>query len=518
MPRLTKVCCKSRVATPFVENFLDELGRNSLFFNLVSDKVLHKVTRPALGYQASINRNPGRVLAPRAAYLLLAVAILCLTFSPVFHGAAAGGRPNIIFLLTDDFGYGDLGCYGGAFVPTPNLDRMAREGIRFTQFYVASPICSPSRTACTTGMFPARWRITSYLQTRKGNAECGQADFLDPNAPSLARLLKSAGYATAHIGKWHMGGGRDVTNAPSILNYGFEECVSTWESPNPHPDITATNWIWSPQDKVKRWDRTAFFVDKTLDFLGRHPGQPCYVNLWPDDTHTPFVPNPSLKAKYGARDNPNGELNFKGVLDEYDRQIGRLFTGLRQLGATNTLVLFSGDNGPLPAYEHRRTGGLRGSKLSLYEGGIREPLLVWWPGHSPAGFLNEKTVFSAVDLLPSLCRIGSATIPPDIAAQLDGEDLSSALTGATPRRTKPLLWEYGRNSNSFAFPNAPLDRSPNVAIRDEDWKLLINAEGASAQLFNLNNDPKEETDLATQEPARTKLLSKQALKWRQALP
>jgi arylsulfatase A-like enzyme len=428
-------------------------------------------------------------------------------------------RPNIIFVLTDDFGWGDLVCYGGSFVPTPNLDRVSREGIRFTQFYVASPICSPSRTGCTTGMFPARWRITSYLQTRKGNAECGQADFLDPQAPSLARLLKASGYATAHIGKWHMGGGRDVTNAPSILEYGFDECVSTWESPNPHPDITAANWIWSPQDKVKRWDRTAFFVDKTLDFLRRHPNQPCYVNLWPDDTHTPFVPGPEMKSKYGGGPNPNGEPNFKGVLEDYDRQMGRLLDGLRQLGiATNTLVLFTGDNGPLPTYEHRRTGGLRGSKLSLYEGGIREPLLVWWPGHAPAGRVNKRTVMSTVDLLPSLCKLAGVSIPDAVAAKLDGEDLSSALSGGAPRRTRPLFWEYGRNTNSFAYPAARRDRSPNMAMREGDWKLLVHADGSGAQLYNLASDAKEEKDLALSKPAVTKRLSEQVLSWKRTLP
>jgi arylsulfatase A-like enzyme len=117
-------------------------------------------------------------------------------------------------------------------------------------------------------MFPARWRITSFLQDRKGNRACEQDDYLDPRAPSVARLLKDAGYVTAHFGKWHMGGGRDVTDAPKFAAYGFDEHAGTWESPQPHSDITATNWIWSPQDKVKRWQRTAFFVDKALDFLG----------------------------------------------------------------------------------------------------------------------------------------------------------------------------------------------------------------------------------------------------------
>lgn len=428
-------------------------------------------------------------------------------------------KPNIIFVLTDDFGYGDLGCYGGEFVPTPNLDRMAREGIRFTQFYVASPICSPSRTGCTTGMFPARWRITSYLQTRKGNAECGQADYLDPSAPSVARLLKSAGYATAHFGKWHMGGGRDVTNAPPISRYGFDEWVSTWESPDPHPDLTATNWIWSPNDKVKRWKRTEFFVDKTLDFIRRHPNQPCYVNLWPDDTHLPFVPSPELKEKYHAGNNTSGEPNFKGVLEEYDNQMGRLLSGLEKLGvAGNTLVVFTGDNGPWPSYERRRTGGLRGCKLSLYEGGIRQPLLVWWPGTAPAGRVNEQTVLSAVDLLPSFCRLAGVTIPEEIAAKLDGEDLSAAFTGGAPVRSKPLFWEYGRNEKSFSYPKTPGDRSPNLAVRDGKWKLLINADGSGAELYNIESDARETRNCVSEQAELAARLSRAALGFRKSVP
>lgn len=452
--------------------------------------------------------------------LLCAVFVLSLVCdSADVIAASQPTRPNLIFVLTDDFGWGDLGSYGGGLVPTPNLDRVAREGTRFTQFYVAAPICSASRAGCLTGRFPARVRITSYLQTRQGNAACGQADFLDPKTPTLARLLQSGGYATAHIGKWHLGGGRDVTNAPSILTYGFDECVSTWESPNPHPDLTATNWIWSPQDKVKRWDRTAFFVDQTLDFLRRHPNQPCFVNLWPDDTHTPFVPGPEMRKKHGAETAKETVAHFKGVLEEYDRQMGRLLDGLKQLGlATNTLVLFTGDNGPAPTYEHQRTGGLRGSKLSLYEGGIREPLLVWWPGRAPAGRVNERTVFTTVDLLPSLCAIARVPVPAKVAAELDGEDLSAALTGGAPIRNRPVFWEYGRNSKSFAYPRAPRDRSPNVAVRDGRWKLLINADGSDAQLYDLTADPKEEKDLAATQPELVRRLSGQALSWRRTLP
>jgi arylsulfatase A-like enzyme len=428
--------------------------------------------------------------------------------------AAVSPKPNILFILTDDMGYGDIGCYGGKFAPTPNIDRLAHEGIRFTQYYSVSPICSPSRTGLTTGMFPARWNITSYLQTRAGNRACEQADFLNPAAPSLARTLKAAGYATGHFGKWHMGGGRDVTNAPLFAAYGFDEHASTYESPEPHPDITATNWIWSPHDKVKRWDRTAFFVDKTLDFLRRHKGQPCYVNLWPDDVHTPWVPNQERLGLYPS--GPAEERKFRAVLDEYDRQMGRLLAGLKELGLEGqTLVIFTSDNGPLPSFRGSRSGGLRGSKLSLYEGGIRMPFIVRWPGHTPAGRLDDQSVLAATDLFPSLCAIAGVELPK--AAAFDGEDLSALLLGNSGVRTRPLFWEYGRNTNAFDYPRGA-DRSPNVAMREGNWKLLVNADDTDLQLYDLKSDPKEVTNVAAANPEVAARLKDKVLAWRKALP
>ena len=421
----------------------------------------------------------------------------------------ARDRPNIIFVLTDDMGFGDVGCNGGKFVPTPNIDRLAGEGTRFTQFTVASPICSPSRTGFTTGMFPARWHLTSYLQTRAGNRACEQADFLDARAPSLARTLKGAGYATGHFGKWHMGGGRDVKNMPPITAYGFDEYASTWESPDPHPDLTATDWIWSPKDKVKRWERTGFFVDKTLDFLRRHKDAPCYVNLWPDDIHTPWVPADDVPKS----DSPE---NFRRVLAEYDRQVGRLLAGLKELGLEDkTLVIFSSDNGPLPTFGGARAAGLRGSKMSLYEGGVREPFIVRWPGRVPAGRVDTQTVANAVDLFPSVCAVAGAKLPE--GAALDGEDVSAAWLGQPLTRTKPLFWEYGRNNTSFKYP-AGRDRSPNVAVRDGKWKLLVNADGTQAELYDLEQDAHETRNLAEQEKEIAARLRQLALDWRRALP
>ena len=164
--------------------------------------------------------------------------------------------PNVIVIYIDDMGIGDIGCYGGRFVSTPNIDRLAAEGLVFSQYYSAAPVSSPSRCALTTGRFPLALGINTFLEKKAANKRCEQRDYLEASNFSMARAFQNAGYETAHIGKWHMGGGRDVKNAPSIYEYGFDEYVSTYESPDPDPVLTATDWIWSAKDSVKRWKRT----------------------------------------------------------------------------------------------------------------------------------------------------------------------------------------------------------------------------------------------------------------------
>jgi arylsulfatase A-like enzyme len=436
------------------------------------------------------------------------LALLLFSFClPLGAAQAADGkpaRPHIIFILTDDLGPGDLGCYGGRQAPTPRIDQLAKEGTRFAQYYSASPVCSPSRAGLLTGMFPARWRITNYLQTRKGNRASGQADFLDSGAPSVARQLKAAGYATGHFGKWHLGGGRDVDDAPKLTAYGFDEYASTWESPEPHAEIEGAT------ARVKRWERTAFFVDKALDFLRRHRDQPCFVQVWPDDVHTPWVPD-------GQAPRGDTPANFHPVLRETDRQLGRLFDGLGELGLDqNTLIIFASDNGAHPTFDGARSAGLRGSKWSLYEGGIRLPFIVRWPGRVPAGRVDEATVLTAVDLLPSLCAIAGAERPK--GAPLDGEDLSAALIGQTLARKQPIFWEYGGSAGRpFIYPKGR-DRSPNLAVRDGSWKLLINADGTGAELYDLAADRAEAHDLSAEKPDLAKRLAAAAQQWWRALP
>ncbi|MBE9462755.1 sulfatase-like hydrolase/transferase [Dyadobacter subterraneus] len=425
-------------------------------------------------------------------------------------------QPNIIIILTDDMGFSDVGTFGGKFVPTPNIDRIAKEGMKFTQYYSAAPICSPSRTGLLTGMYPGKWNFTTYLDNKKHNKDAEQIDFLNTEAPTMAKFFKKAGYATGHFGKWHMGGGRDVTNAPGFEKYGFDAHASTYESPDPDPALTATNWIWSDKDSIKRWDRTQYFVDKTLDFMQKHKGQPCFVNLWPDDVHTPWVPRTETEYKGKFPMNPQEEEAFKLVLKEYDVQIGRLLDGLKEIGEDkNTIIIFTSDNGPLPSFKGSRAAGLRGSKLSLYEGGTRMPFIVSWPGHIPEGKTDDNSVLNALDLLPSLAKIAGVSLPENYKG--DGIDRSTLFFGKPSVRQKDIFWEYGRNNIAYAYPKGE-DKSPNLAVRSGNWKLLMNSDGSDVQLYNIVKDKNETSNFEAAQPKLTSELKDKLITWWKSLP
>jgi len=416
-------------------------------------------------------------------------------------------KPNILIIYTDDMGIGDLSCYNNGWAKTPNLDKIASEGLMINNYYSTAPVSSASRVGLTTGMFPLEWGINTYLATKKHNSDCEQFDYLDISAPSMARILKEAGYTTGHFGKWHMGGGRDVKNAPQITEYGFDEYISTWESPDPDPVITASNWIWSNEDEVKRWNRTAYFVDKTLNFLSRHKGEPCFVNLWPDDMHTPWVQD---EEAAGHRNTWESQPNFQEVLVEYDIQMGRLMKGLKELGIDkNTIVIFTSDNGPAPSFKQIRANGLRGTKNSLYEGGIRMPFLVRWPDKIKAGKVDKNSLVFAADLLPSLCMIAGTALPEGYSWA--GEDMSKALIGKPQKRKKDMMWDFGRNKHYAQIKGA--NRSPHLALRRGKWKLLMNSDSTQIELYDMIKDEKETVNVAQSNPKLVKELSKALLEW-----
>jgi arylsulfatase A-like enzyme len=442
--------------------------------------------------------------------------------------AAPRPHPNVILILADDLGYGDLGSYG-CDIRTPHLDRLAAQGVRFTQAYVASPVCSPSRVAITTGQYPARHLINSYLDSRQANRQHGMRDYLDSHAPSIGRAFQQAGYATAHIGKWHMGGGRDVDDAPAPAAYGFDESLTSFEG-------LGDRVLWSDNlsqmsEKLghgkiihaSKTETSGIFVDRAIDFVRRNRHRPFYLQLWPNDVHDPFEPRPDLMAKYRRFSANKYVQQFYAVLDEMDRQLGRLIDAVDREGlAADTLIVFIGDNGPTawPRYYRESmdppgsTGGLRGRKWSLYEGGIREPLIVRQPGRVPAGRVDRQSVVNAVDFLPTLCRLAGVSAP---SVDFDGEDVSQAFLG-TPRPTRrDLFWEYGRDAG-YQYPGRSLDRSPNCAIRSENWKALVNADGSNLELYDLSTDSVERKNLAAQDPTRARELSDRLLTWRRTLP
>lgn len=417
-------------------------------------------------------------------------------------------KPNVVIIYIDDMGIGDIGCYGGKFVPTPNIDKLAQEGLLFNQYYSSAPVSSASRTGLTTGTFPIKQGINTYLDGKDRNRKCEQRNFLDDKAPSMARAFQNAGYATGHIGKWHMGGGRDVHNAPSIKNYGFDEYLSTYESPDPDPAITASNWIWCNKDSVKRWKRTEYFVDKSIEFVKRHKDEPFFLNLWPDDMHTPWVP------EFKQKDNKSWETKdaFIPVLAEMDKQIGRFVKALDEMGLSeNTIIILTSDNGPAPSFKSARSAYLRGTKNSLYEGGIRMPFIVRYPKKVKAGQVNNQSVLCAIDLYPTLCSIAGIKTEKDYKG--DGQNYSKVLLGKSEARRKTdLMWDFGRNKY-FLFPGNPYDKSPHLAIRSGKWKLLVNGDGSNVQLYDMEKDKFEKENIAEAHPKLVDKLSKKVCEW-----
>lgn len=305
-----------------------------------------------------------------------------------------------------------------------------------------------------------------------------------------------------------MGGGRDVYDAPSIIEYGYDEYLSTYESPDPDSAITATEWIWSEKDSIKRWNRTKYFVDKGIEFIKKHKEKPFFLNLWPDDMHTPWVPEclaDDKKSRFS-------EKAFIPVLSELDRQIGRLVVALDDMNLSpNTILIFTSDNGPEPSFSQLRSAGLRGTKNSLYEGGIRMPFIIKYPARIKPGTINTNTVVCSVDLYPSLCSI--AGIHTEKGYEGDGADMSKALLCREETlRKKDLMWDFGRNEY-FKYPNESFNKSPHLAIRSGKWKLLVNSDKTDMQLYDIENDKYEKNNLVSSHKYIAETLADKVITW-----
>jgi arylsulfatase A-like enzyme len=455
--------------------------------------------------------------------VVLSLSVLLL----LAHWAEAQSRPNFVMVFIDDMGWGDFSCFGNEAASTPNVDRLAAEGIRFSQFYVNSPICSPSRCALTTGHYPQRWRITSFLNNRADNERRGVAQWLDPKAPTLAKILKEHGYATGHFGKWHLGGQRDVDDAPPISEYGFDASLTNFEGMGAKllpltlkPGDKEPGRIWADAERLgqpvtwmQRSEITSGFVNAAIPFIDQavKDKKPFYVNLWPDDVHSPFWP-PVAKWADGKRG------LYLAVLEEMDRQLGRLFDHIRSTPQLrdNTLVIVCSDNGPEPGAGS--AGPFRGAKAQLYEGGIRSPLIVWGPGLIAPGRVgthNSESVFAAFDLVPSILQIAGVNPPADVT--FDGENLSPTLLGrAVNSRKAPLFWRRPPDRKT-AGPMGGISL-PDLAVREGKWKLLCDFDGSGPQLYDLDADPGESRNLAKENAEHVTRLTSAVVKWNQSIP
>ncbi len=430
---------------------------------------------------------------------------------------SASRPPNVIFILADDLGYAELGCYGNRFNETPNLDWLAAHGMRFTQAYAAAPVCSPYRASLLTGQWPARVGITDYL--RPDDPKHLSTDYV-----TLAEQFKRAGYATGLIGKWHLTGYANhgaVEVPPS--RHGFDEVLVS-----ENRGIAAGSYFYPyhfnreirqrlrnvRNPETGEW--TEYLTDRlnleAVEFIRRHRNEPFFLYKSHYAVHTRLNGRPDLVARYskkpgaGLRPNsPKNNVHLAAMLEAIDEGVGQIVATLRELGLLDhTIIVFTSDNGG----EARVTdnGPLRGGKSMLYEGGIREPLLIFWPGVVPAGSTCNTPVCS-VDFYPTFLDV--LQLQPPKGQVVDGVSLLPLLKD--PRRTLPrttLYWHYPLRRPHF------LGGRSSGAIRDGDWKLIEYFDDGHVELYNLANDLGEQHDLAQERPDKVAALRRKLAEWR----
>ena len=411
--------------------------------------------------------------------------------------------PNIVFILADDLGYGDLSGYGHPHIHTPHLDRLAGEGIKFTDFYSPSPLCSPARAGMLTGRTPFRTGIKSWIPE-------GQNVYLRKEEITLATVLRNQGYQTFLSGKWHLNGGLADARFPQPQDHGFDAWMALHAFAIPHHQ-NPTNFFEDGEALGELEGFSAGIVmEKALDFLDRRdPDRPFFLYVPMNEPHSEIASPAEFNEMY--REFTTGTidpdvLEYRGPGEYYanitymDHQIGRLLDRLDRLGLRdNTIVIFTSDNGPVTEQWRKpwevnmfgSTGGLRGRKGDLFEGGIRVPCFMRFPPRIPAG-LESAVPVHGYDLLPTLCGMLGFRLPPERA--IDGVDFSSIFAGNELVRGQPLFW---------AFELQP-DQDPpgfQYAAREGKWKLLMNQSGEKVLLYDLEKDPYELTELSKKYPA-----------------
>ncbi|HUE71516.1 MAG TPA: sulfatase [Pirellulaceae bacterium] len=454
--------------------------------------------------------------------------------------AAAAERPNFLVILCDDLGYGDIGCFGHPVIKTPHLDALAKAGMRLTDCYSAAPVCSSSRAGLMTGRTPSRSGVYDWIPAN-------HPMHLTREEITIATLLKNAGYATCHVGKWHLNGRFNQPNQPQPGDHGFDHWMSTQNNAGPSHE--------NPNNFVRNGERIGvqqgyscqIVAEEAIGWLKdkRDQAKPFFQFVCFHEPHEPIASPPELVDEYQPlaktpiddtrgkpgtsantdsdpeRDNLGRAMYYANVAN-IDRAVGRVLAALDELKlAENTLVLFTSDNGPetLNRYptgwrSHGSPGPLRGMKLHCYDGGIRVPGILRWPAKVPPGETIREPICS-LDLLPTFCELAGIDPPADRA--LDGTSIAPLLQGEKLVRTTPLFWHYYRSLTG-----------PKAALRDGDWmvlgawedtalpqgvvvrgdvELIKSRKLARFELYNLASDVGEQTDLADKEPQRLQELS-----------
>lgn len=415
---------------------------------------------------------------------------------PLACGAADDQpKPNILLILADDLGYGDLGCFGHSLIKTPTLDSLAAAGAKFTDCYASAPVCSPSRSGLLTGRIPHRLGIDDWIPQ-------GSPVHLRREEITVAQLLKKAGYATCHVGKWHCNGKFNNPNQqPQPGDAGFDHWFSTQN--NAAPDHH------NPVNFVRNGKRVGplqgyssdIIVDEAiawLKYIHTAPGEtgkPFCLFVWFHATHEQVATAEQFVNLYPNTDPPEKAIYY-GNVTQADAAVARLLGTLDELKLRqNTLTVFTSDNGPeiykrypKAIHCHGSTGGLRGSKLHLHEGGLRVPGILHWPGHVAANTKISDPV-SNLDLLPTFCAAAGVELPRE--RHIDGANILPLLSSGSIERHTPLYWQY-----DVALGD------PKIAMREADYKLLSAADFTGLELYNLRTDPQERDNLVERDAAR----------------
>ncbi|MDT0552692.1 sulfatase-like hydrolase/transferase [Urechidicola vernalis] len=439
-------------------------------------------------------------------------------------------KPNIILILADDLGYGDIGCYGSKRIETPFIDTMAKEGMKFTDFYAASAVCTPTRVSILTGNYPIRYNVSQHFNDREM--------FLNNDMLTIPKSLKKEGYTSMHIGKWHLGGLNEAhildreNSIPGPLQHGFDSYLTMIEDPLYRAPAMREKRLYkdagkhlAKDDNIQQpnnthWTTLKFDAAKSFIKEQSESDKPFFLNLWLDAPHAPYeASEKGLMEKY--KDRTTGQdLLYRGMVSHLDKGVGEILSELKKLGiAENTLVIFTSDNGPAylgsPAH-------FKGRKTDFHEGGIRVPMIAWWPGKINKNTIN-KSLTSTIDLLPTFNSIGSGEI--NSSTPMDGIDISETFLNGTEIQRETMFFEISpRYKNSGNYVNTTDIRHkpvPNQIVRKGPWKLLA-VEGNPTELYNLNEDPYERWNLIKQYPEQTNTLLAELKNWlnepRQAIP